>query len=214
MAEPLAYLNGQFLPQTQLHLSFADAGFVFGATATDLCRTFRHRIFRLAEHLTRFRQSCHYARIPQPIPDDKLAHVAEELVGHNAALLRPEQDLALVLFATPGLIAYYAGLAGGPGEAPPTLAMHTFPLPLSRYARLFREGAHVIIPSIRHVPAVCVDPRTKQRSRLHWWLAEQEAHASDPGAIALLLDGEGRVTETAGANFLAVCDGIVITPPR
>jgi branched-subunit amino acid aminotransferase/4-amino-4-deoxychorismate lyase len=59
-----------------------------------------------------------------------------------------------------------------------------------------------------------VDPRAKQRSRLHWWLAEQEAKKIEPGAIALLLDLENHVTETAGANFLLVRAGTVVSPPR
>ena len=36
----------------------------------------------------------------------------------------------------------------------------------------------------------------------------------DPAATALLLDSEGHVTETAGANFLVVREGTVLTPPR
>jgi branched-chain amino acid aminotransferase len=211
---PLFYLNGQFLPAGEAHLPFHDAGFIFGATATDLCRTFRHRLFRLADHVARFRESCRYARIPQPVPDEALVEIAERLAAHNATLLGPEQDLALVMFATPGPIGYYAGLPGGPGDGLPTLGMHTFPLPLGRYARLFREGVRLIVPSTRHVPAVCVDPRAKQRSRLHWWLAEQEAHAADAGASALLLDIAGHVTETAGANFLVVRDGVLLSPSR
>ncbi|HEV3255414.1 MAG TPA: aminotransferase class IV [Gemmataceae bacterium] len=214
MPEPLVYLNDRFIPQGRAHLGFNDAGFVFGATATDLCRTFRHQLFRLPEHVGRFRQSCGYARIPQPLSDHELAGLATELAAHNAALLGPEQDLALVLVATPGPIGYYAGQPGGPGDGPATLCLHTFPLPLSRYARLFREGARLIIPATRHVPAASVDPRAKQRSRLHWWLAEQEVHAIDPAASALLLDADGRVTETASANFLLVRDGRVLSPPR
>src|SRR5262249_46869898 len=99
-------------------------------------------------------------------------------------------------------------------DGPPTLGMHTFPLPFARYVRLIEHGAHLIVPSTRHVPAVCVDPRLKQRSRLHWWLAEQEAHLADPAASALLLDADGPVTETAAANFLAVRGGTVLSPPR
>jgi len=92
--------------------------------------------------------------------------------------------------------------------------MHTFALPFARYRRLFEQGAHLVIPSTRHVPAACVDPRVKQRSRLHWWLAEQEAHLIDPGAMALLLDLDGHITETAAANFLLVQGGVVVAPPR
>jgi branched-subunit amino acid aminotransferase/4-amino-4-deoxychorismate lyase len=214
MPEPLAYLNGQFLPQSRASLPLNDAGFVWGATVTDLCRTFRHRLFRLADHLERFRQSCDRARVPQPVGDQELTRLAEELVTRNARLLGPEGDLALVLFATPGPVGYYLGGPGGAGDGPPTLGLHTFPLPFARYRRLFTEGARLIIPATRHVPAACVDPRIKQRSRLHWWLAEQEARQSDPCASALLLDADGHVTETAAANVLVVRGGEVLTPPR
>src|SRR5207247_2129018 len=146
MDEPLAYLNGRFLPQAQAQLPLHDAGFVFGATVTDLCRTFRHRLFRWPEHLARFRRSCGYARVPLELADDALTALAEELVSRNAHLLPPEQDLALVVFATPGPVGYYAGLPGAAGDGPPTLGLHTFPLPFARYARLFREGAHLVIP--------------------------------------------------------------------
>jgi branched-subunit amino acid aminotransferase/4-amino-4-deoxychorismate lyase len=214
---PLAYLNGHFLPVADVHLPLHDAGFVQGATVTDLCRTFRHRLFRLTDHLTRFRRSCDAARIPQPVADDELASLAEQLAAHNAAVLPPEGDLALVIFATPGPIgplARASGLCAGPGEAPPTLGLYTFPLLFDHYARLFREGAHLVVPAVRHVPAICVDPRIKQRSRLHWWLAEQQAHDTDPAASALLLDTNGHVTETAAANFLIVRQGTVLSPPR
>jgi branched-subunit amino acid aminotransferase/4-amino-4-deoxychorismate lyase len=59
-----------------------------------------------------------------------------------------------------------------------------------------------------------VDPRIKQRSRLLWWLAEQEVHAVDPLANALLLDSDDHLTETAAANFLIVKNGVVMSPPN
>jgi branched-subunit amino acid aminotransferase/4-amino-4-deoxychorismate lyase len=251
MPVPLAYLNGRFLPASQLALPAHDAGFVFGATATDLVRTFRHRPFRLADHLARFRRSCDTCRIPQPVPDAELARIAEELIAHNRGLAPgsadstrgftpdtphgiPEpapagdgskapgggfaepgdRDLALVLFATPGPIGTYAGLPGGPGDGPPTLGLHTFPLPFARYRRLFTRGAGLVVPDVRHVPSASVDPTVKQRSRLVWWIAERQARDQDPAALALLLDQDGFVTETAAANFLIVRGGAVISPPR
>jgi branched-subunit amino acid aminotransferase/4-amino-4-deoxychorismate lyase len=191
-----------------------DAGFVFGATATDLCRTFRHLLFRLSDHLARLRQSCHFARLPLAVSDDQLTRIAEQLVAHNAALLQPGEDLALVMFATPGPIGYYAGLPGGPGDGPPTVGMHTFPLPFARYRRLFEQGASLVVPETRHIPVVSFDPRAKVRSRLHWWIAQQEAEEIERGAIALLFNYEGHVTETASANFLVVRGGKVVSPPR
>jgi branched-subunit amino acid aminotransferase/4-amino-4-deoxychorismate lyase len=214
MSSALAYLNGRLLPQDEARLPLHDAGFVLGATVTDLCRTFRCRPFRLADHLARFRRSCQAARVPQPVADEELTRTAEELIAHNATLLDPDGDLALVLFATPGPVGYYLGQPGAAGDGPPTLGLHTFPLPFARYQRLFREGASLVIPSVRHVPAASVDPRIKQRSRLHWWLAEHEARQTDPAASALLLDDAGNVTETAAANFLLARGGVVYSPPR
>jgi branched-chain amino acid aminotransferase len=45
-------------------------------------------------------------------------------------------------------------------------------------------------------------------------LAEQQARETERGAVALLLDQEDRVTETAGANVLIVKGGTVVSPPR
>jgi branched-chain amino acid aminotransferase len=214
MTEPLAFCNGRFVPQSQAVLPLNDAGFVLGATVTDLCRTFRQSPYRLDDHLARFRASCTAACIPQPVADRELARLAEELLVHNAPLAGPEGELAVVFLATPGPIGYYLGDPGGPGDGPPTLIVHTFPLPFARYRSLFEQGAALVVPATRHVAASSVDPRIKQRSRLHWWLADRQVRQQQPGANALLLDQEGHLTETAAANFLLVQSGSVISPPR
>lgn len=222
MSESIAYLNGAFLPLSQVKLNINDAGFVWGATVTDLCRTFRHQLFRLDAHLLRFRQSCELARIPQPKTDDELAFIAQELVRHNCRLIEPQQDLILVMFATPGEIGYYLGQPGAAGDGPPTLCMHTFPVPFQRYAPLIREGARLVVPeSIQQTSDLHLPRSIKHRSRLHWWMGQHEVHQKDPTAAALLLDDFGMgpgygdyVTETAAANFLLVRDNQVVSPLR
>jgi branched-chain amino acid aminotransferase len=213
-SEPVAYLNGSFVPAREARLAVNDAGFVWGATITDLCRTFHHKLYRWPDHLRRFRHGCAYAGIPSVRTDEEIDALADELVTHNVRLLEPWQELVLVVFATPGPIGYYLGEDGGAGDAAPTFGMQTFPLPFKRYRGLFTEGARLVTPATRHVPPECVDPRVKQRSRLHWWLAEREVRQIDPGASALLVNRDGHVTETAAANFLIVNNGTVISPPR
>jgi branched-chain amino acid aminotransferase len=214
MPEPSAYLNDRFLPQRDARLSLHDAGFVMGVTITDLCRTFHLRPFRLGDHLARFRNSCEAAEVPQPRSDAELTILSEHLLSRNAESVPAGGDLALVLFATPGPVGYYLGEPGGAGDGPPTFGIHTFPLPFSRYQRLFTEGARLVIPPTRHLPPATVHPAIKQRSRLHWWLADRHVHRVDPLASALLLDDNGYVTETAAANLLVVRKGSVLTPPR
>lgn len=213
MSHPLAYLNGRYLPRPEAVVPVHDAGFVSGATVTDFCRTFRRRPFRLGEHLARFRRGCEASFIPLRLSDDELTSAAATLIGHNGLFLADGQDLAVVFFATPGPIGYYAGEAGGPGDGEPTLGVHTFPLALRRAARFFREGARLVVPNVRQIPAACLDPRVKQRSRMHWWVAEQEAKRRDPLASAVLLDLRGGVTETAAANVLVVRHDAVLSPP-
>ena len=210
MTEPLAFLNGRLLPQSQAHLALHDAGFVFGATITDLCRTFRHRLYRWPEHLARFRRSSKMTYIDVPFDDVLLTQRAQELVEHNAALINPGADLALVMFATPGPIGYYLGQSTVTGEQP-TFGMHTFPLPFARYRPWIEQGVVLEIPPTHAVSGLSIHPHIKHRSRMHWWLAEHEVQR---GAQALLLDFEGYVTETASSNFLFVRNGKLLSPPR
>jgi branched-chain amino acid aminotransferase len=210
MSGPLAYLNGTLLPRADAVLPVHDAGLVFGAAVTDFCRTFRHRLFRWGDHLERFREGCRACFIPLAVGADELTAAAESLVAHNARLVGPEQELALVAFATPGAVAFYAGSPG-----PPTLCLHTAVLPWERYRRFFTHGVSLAVVGAH--PAAADDlapPAVKHRSRLHWWRADHLARARTPPAdLALLADGAGAVTETSVGNLLVARGGVVHSPP-
>jgi branched-chain amino acid aminotransferase len=213
LAEALAYLNGRRVPASQACLPVYDSGVVLGAAVTEQTRTFCKQLYRLEEHLERFLDSVRCLRIDLPIGKDELAGVSRELVAHNAALLPDGGELGLIQFATPGPYAGYAGMSLAAAAAGPTICVHTFPLPFARWAAAMRHGAHLITPPTRHVPPRCYDPKIKARSRLHFYLAEQEARLVDPKAWALLLDLDGNVAEGAGANFLIVKGGVIESPP-
>ncbi len=210
--EPCVYLHGEFIPASQASIAIYDAGIVLGATVTDLARTFGHELFRLEDHVARFYRSCKYARIQPRISIEETLRISRELAQRNSELISDTGELALVWFITPGEFSVYAGGAGMAGDMEPTFCMHTFPLPFHIWARNYVDGVHVITPSIRHVPPQCVDPKIKCRSRMHWWLADQETHLVDPTAITLCLDLDGNVTETSGSNFLIVQNGSVVQP--
>ena len=57
MTEPIAYLNGDFLPASQLAVSTEDLGFAQGVAVSERLRTFRGQLFRLDEHLDRLANS-------------------------------------------------------------------------------------------------------------------------------------------------------------
>ena len=213
--EPAVYIHGEFIPASQAHISIYDFGIVLGATITDLLRTFKHRAYRLQDHVRRFYESCKYARINPPIAAEETIRVTEELIQRNVSSLEPEEELAVVYFITPGENLVYAGSATAGQLTQPTFCIHSFPLPFHLFRRFFSEGAHLVTPSTRHVPPQCLDPKIKNRSRLHWWLAEQEAHLVDAAAMPVLLDLGGNLTETSGSNVLLVKNETVLSPaPR
>jgi branched-chain amino acid aminotransferase len=214
MTTPLAYLSGNFLPAPDAALSVSDAGLVSGATVTDFCRTFGRRLFRWPDHLARFRRDCAECFVPLTQSDDELTAVAHHLIQHNAASLSDGGELALVTFATPGPLGVYAGLAA---DGPPTLVMHTLPLSFARYRSFFTEGVALAVAG-RHAAAEddLAPAHVKHRSRLHWWRAGHllRQRADVPaGALAVLSDESGHVSETAIGNLLVVRGRVVATPP-
>lgn len=212
MSEPLVYLRGEIVPASRALLPVYDAGIVLGATVTEMTRTFGHRMFRLNDHLDRLGRALKYVRFEIPDSRTEIEARTAEIVAHNLTLIGPEDDLGIIHFVTAGEYKTYAGMAGKQADLRPTVCIHTFPMPFEIWAGKFEVGQHLITPSIRHVPPQCYDPKMKYRSRMHYYLADKEAQVTDPNGAALLLDLDGNVTETGGANFLIVEKGTIVSP--
>jgi branched-subunit amino acid aminotransferase/4-amino-4-deoxychorismate lyase len=212
MTEPLVYLNGKMVPASQAHLSIFDMGVVLGATVTEMTRTFHHRLYRLNDHLDRLSRSLRYTRMNTGLSKADLASISNEVAAHNARLLAEGGELGLIHFVTAGEVPTYAGSSGRAARTTPTVCVHTFPMPFELWADKLETGMHLVTPSIRHVPPQCYDPKMKYRSRMHYYLADQEARLMDPDGTALLLDLDGNITETSGANFLHVEKGTIVSP--
>lgn len=212
MPEPVVFLNGKLLPASQAKLNIYDLGIVLGATVTEMTRTFRKQPFRLEDHVDRLMRSLKYTRLETGMTRDDFLGATRQLIDHNAPLIPDDEELGVVHFVTPGETPVYAGSAAGGARTTPTVCIHSFPLPFEFWAAKMESGAHVVTPSIRHVPPQCYDPKMKYRSRMHYYLADKEAQLVDPNAISLLLDLDGNVTETSGANFLIVERGTIVSP--
>lgn len=212
MPETVVYLNGEFVPATEAKLNIYDLGLVLGATFTEMTRTFRHQLFRVEDHVDRLYRSAKYGGIPLPLGPQEMVAKTRELAQINCRAISAGQDLGIVHFITPGENPIYAGSAGPSARLTPTVCIHSFPLPFEAWRHLLTNGAHVVTPSIRHIPPQCIDPKTKNRSRLHWHLASQQTQAADPAAIPLLLDLDGNITECAGSNFVILKGRTIYSP--
>ncbi len=206
---PLAYFNDRYIPADQASLPVWDRGVVQGATVTELIRTFRRVPFRLPQHLARLRSSLEYLGVVIGQSDDDLADIVQTLIKSYAPALLSHNDLGIVIFVTPGSISMYAGEF--PVADAPTVCVHAFPLPFGPWTTKYQFGQALVVPRIRQIPADILDPRFKYRSRLHWYLADREAHAIDPAAVALLQNADGHLTETNSGNFFIVTGGTIRT---
>ncbi len=210
----VAWQDGRFLPREHLAVSPGDAGFVLGATVTEQLRTFRGELFLPEAHAERLERSLAAIGLIASRPLPEVFAAAAELARHNHALLTAGRDaaaadLGLVIFVTPGdLAAQHAGRAGSP-----TTVVHSFPLACSLWAQAYNAGVGLRSVSIQQVPAGCWPINAKIRSRMHYFLADREAAASEPGARPLLAHADGRISETSTANVAVVCGRTITAPP-
>lgn len=210
MNTPVAFLNGQWIPQSAAAVPVGDAGFVQGSAIAEQLRTFGGKIFHLDQHLDRLFHSLDTIGLDAGITPAQIADIAKQLVAKNHPLLAPGDDLGLSIFVTPGPYPAYSL----PGPSQPTVCLHTYALPFRLWADKYREGQTLVTTSIQQVPPHCWPSTLKCRSRMHYHLADKQAAAIDPRARALLLDADGFVTEASTANLLIynAAEGFVSPP--
>jgi branched-chain amino acid aminotransferase len=204
-----AYLNGEYLAESQVLLPFRDRGFLYGDAVFDTTRTFGHRIFRLQAHVDRLYRSLRYLRIDPGLAPEQMVAVTEEVLERNRHLLDSEGDYWVSQRVS-------RGVASVDGEEPPragaTVLVECTPLPLRERAALYRDGIRVIVPAQRRTPAEALSPRAKTSNYLNMIVADQEVSAIDPGAWAVLLDMQGHLAEGRGSNLFLVSAGELLTP--
>jgi branched-chain amino acid aminotransferase len=202
MPQRVAYVNGRFVPESEACVSIFDRGFLSGYGVFERTRTFNGEPFKLDAHLARLDLSLRMTRLELGMSLADLKAQTLEVLSQNLPLREPRDDYS---------IGHYVSLGAG---GKPTVVIFTLPIPFAEYARQYLDGGHVVTPSTRQVPVESLDPKMKTTSRIYFHLAEAEAHAVDPEAYALLLDGDGNVCEVSpGANFWIVRNGTLITPP-
>jgi branched-chain amino acid aminotransferase len=209
MASLLAYQSCQFKPLDEVSIALNDAGFVYGATATDQCRTYHQKPFCLPEHLLRFRQSCEVSQIPLAQSDAELAAIIETLLARNSQSVPAQTEWSIIWLAMPGLVGSFLGQSGGIPDAEPQLIVYCFPLPFRRFRECYTQGCEVRLVSDA---TQILFPNIKHRSRLGWWVANKAVQERFPKAHVLGKDFRGYLTETAAANFVLIKNGGVFSP--
>ena len=205
MPQQVVYLSGEYLPQSEAKVSIFDAAVTMGYTITESTRTFRHRPFRLRDHIDRLFLGLKVCRLDCGMTPSELEQRSLEVWEKNRPCYKEDEDAWIIHNITPG--AWVPSSGQMPADVTPTVMILTLKLDLTYWANFYLHGAHAVTPWTRVQPAQCLDPRIKNRSRMLYSLAEKEVKLVDPMAQSVLLDVDGNVTENKGGNFFIVTHG-------
>lgn len=196
----IAYLNGTFLPLEQAQVSVLDRGFLFGDGVYEVIPVYGGRLFRLAHHLKRLRNSLAGVRIASPLDDTQWAGILDELVTRNGG-----GDQAVYLKVTRG--ADIKRDHAFPAAVKPTVFAMTSPLPGPRDLAKEAGVSAITLTDIRwklcNIKAITLLPNVLLRQQ-----------AIDAGSTEAILINDGHAIEGAASNLFIVKNGVIITPPN
>jgi branched-chain amino acid aminotransferase len=213
MNERVVYWNGKMIPERDAKVSIYDSALMFGDTVFDMTRSFNKEQFKLREHLERLYYSAKCVRMPLEMSMHEMEEHIYEVVDANDPLFEKDDEHRIMINVTRGLLSIYEDVVGV--EKGINVIIADFPLrwTVSSMARLFDTGVNAVVPSQRAIPAHLLDPKIKNRSRIHYLMANIEvSQVAGNNNWALLLDPDGFVAEGTGDNFFFVKDGVLVTP--
>jgi branched-subunit amino acid aminotransferase/4-amino-4-deoxychorismate lyase len=194
----IAWCNDRFLPAEAIQISPRDRGFLQSATVVERFRTWGGRLPPLEPHLRRLARGCATLGITDVPEPPHWQRVLESLSGQNAW----QRDVGLTLLVTPG-----------PVGGQPTRIVLPEPLDLSRLRSLQTHGQPLVIADTQQPSPQCWPRDIKVRARLHYFLADRQATAHAPRALAVLRDTDGSITETSTSNVILVAPPVLRMPP-
>ena len=197
----LVNVNGTLAHRDEAGVSPFDSVVQGGDAVWEGLRLYDGRIFKLREHLARFRSSAlaiAFAEIPS---DEEIIQEIRRTLAANG--MRDGVHIRLTL--TRG-VKVTSGMDPRLNRSGPTLivlAEHKAPV-------YDRSGLRLITSSLRRFGADTLDPKIHHANLLQSILAKIEANAAGADD-ALMLDPRGFIAETNATNFFLVSGGVVMT---
>ncbi|MEK6927624.1 MAG: aminotransferase class IV [Nanoarchaeota archaeon] len=211
--ERLVYFNGDFIPESEAKISIYDSALMFGDMVFEMTRSFNKEQFKLKEHLKRLYASIKYLRIPITMTINEMEKAVYETIEINDHLFEKNDEHRIMIDVSRGILSIYQGVNGLRKGANVIIANFPLKWTVSSMGHLFDTGINAIIPSQRAIPAQLLEPKVKNRSRIHYLMANIEVSEYEgKDNWALLLDPDGYIAEGTGDNFFIVKGGVIITP--
>lgn len=213
MSKRVVYFNGKFVPEAEAKISIFDSALMFGDMVFEMTRSFNKKQFKLREHLERLYAGIKILRIPLQMTMDEMEQACYMTIDSNSALFADDDEHRLMIDVSRGVLGIYQGIEGI--HKGPNIIIADFPLrwTVVGMGKLFKKGINAVITSQRAIPGSLLDPKIKNRSRIHYLMANIEASQVDgEDNWALLLDPDGFIAEGTGDNFFIVKNNTIISP--
>ena len=197
------HVNGRLVEESGAFLSVFDRGFLYGDGIFESMRAVAGVVFREGRHLDRLGRSAAGIGLALPLTASGFSAAVRDLLERNGL-----RDARIRVTITRG--------QGRPGEYVKVYGPPSVVISATRFEgvdpALHRNGVRVAVARRRQIPPETLDPAIKSISRLTSVLARREAR--EVGAFeAILLDGDGRLTEGTVSNLFLVLGGGLLTSP-
>jgi len=197
--EPVVYLNGDYLPLSQAHISVLDRGFTFGDGVYEVVPAYAKKLFRLHHHLQRLNDSLSAIRIKNPLTAKQWQQSIEQLIHNNSYI-----DQSVYLQVTRGVAPRDHSF---PHKENPTVFMMTSPQEKPSSEISITGISAITLNDNRwkncHIKSISLLPNVLLRQQ-----------ALDKGAKEAILIRDGYATEGAASNLFIVENDCLVTPPK
>lgn len=204
-----SWQNGEWIPNSKVGCSLYSTHYMLGIAAFDALRTYNHKIFRADDHINRFMQSIRAMGMDVNMCKPLCTALLKEVMKHNKQFFHKD-EYRFMIYYQPGSFKIYEDIM--PNE--PQLTINV--TPCSKYAPFvapyLEDGVTTMVSSVPQIPTRFLDPRIKNVSRLHYWLADQEAERHGREVMPILLDEHGYIAEGSGYNVGFFVDNILYMP--
>lgn len=197
------FLNGEFTPCENAHVSIYDHGFLYGDGAFEGIRAYHGKAFKLKEHVARLYMALKSLWIELPYGPEQFAGNVDKLLQMNGVT-----DGYIRVTVTRGVSL---GLDPRNIKTEPTVVISTDKLSLYPQS-MYDEGLMVVTVATRVANPQVLEPRIKSTGK---YVANIQAklEANQVGAgEGLMLTENGHVAECTGDNIFFAKNEVVYTP--
>lgn len=205
MDEPIVYVNGGFVRESEARISVLDHAVLYGDGVFETAFAWKNRVFKLDAHIDRGFRSMAAIALEPPMDRDAMREIILEAVRLNGF-----ENAYIKWLVTRG--SNGAPLMD-PAGCVPNLIVLVRPYISRASADRIAKGLRLKTVAVRRPSGEILDPQIKGLNYLNLVLAKLEAKAAGADE-ALLLDTRGHICEATGCNIFLRHGTCLSTPYR